>query len=113
MKPKAVVFGEGVLPGYAFWIERTDGARFDSAMQKEIHARYLDQAVPVESGHLDPLCKLAADRDIAIYLGCIKRPLDRGRHSLYCSLVYIDASGSIAPVHRKLVPRSTARAGMR
>jgi nitrilase len=25
-----VTFGEGLVPGYPFWIERTDGARFDS-----------------------------------------------------------------------------------
>lgn len=28
--------GEALLPGYPFWISRTDGARFDSPMQKEI-----------------------------------------------------------------------------
>lgn len=99
-----VVFGEGVLPGYPFWIERTDGARFDSAMQKEIHSHYLKQAVQIESAHLDPLRELAANRRIAIYLGIIERPLDRGGHSLYCSLVYIDRTGAIASVHRKLMP---------
>ena len=38
-------FGEGVAPGYPFWLERTGGAVFDSPLQKEIHAHYLDQAV--------------------------------------------------------------------
>ena len=32
-----VVFGEALLPGYPFWIELTDGARFNSPLQKEIH----------------------------------------------------------------------------
>ncbi len=31
-----VVFGEALLPGYPFWIELTDGARFNSPLQKEI-----------------------------------------------------------------------------
>ena len=40
-----VAFGEALLPGYPFWLELTDGARFNSAVQKEIHAHYMEQAV--------------------------------------------------------------------
>ena len=49
-----VVFGEALLPGYPFWVELTNGAVFNSPMQKEIHAYYMDQAVQIEAGHLDP-----------------------------------------------------------
>ena len=99
-----VAFGEALLPGYPFWIERTDGAKFNSPVQKEIHALYLDQAVQVEAGHLDPLCEAARERQIAVVLGIIERPADRGGHSVYASLVYIDSNGVIQSVHRKLMP---------
>ncbi|UCE00216.1 MAG: carbon-nitrogen hydrolase family protein [Chloroflexota bacterium] len=99
-----VAFGEGVLPGYPFWIERTGGAIFNSPIQKEFHAHYLTNAVQIESGHLDQLCVMARENQIAVMLGCIERPLDRGGKSLYASLVYIDRSGIIQSVHRKLVP---------
>jgi len=99
-----VAFGEALLPGYPFWIERTDGARFNSRVQKEIHAHYMDQAVQIEAGHLDSLCRTAAQKHIAVYLGCIDRAMDRGGHSLYCSLVYIDPQGVIQSIHRKLMP---------
>lgn len=33
-----VVFGGALLPGYPFWVELTNGARFNSPIQKEIHA---------------------------------------------------------------------------
>ncbi len=99
-----VVFGEALLPGYPFWIDRTNGAEFNSSIQKKIHAHYMDQAVSVEAGHLDSLCKLAAEKEIAIYLGTIERPADRGGHSLYCSMIYIDPKGDIKSVHRKLMP---------
>lgn len=99
-----VAFGEGLLPGYPFWIERTNGAIFNSPMQKEIHAHYLDQAVQIEAGHLDALCQAAKELGITVMLGCIERPLDRGGHSLYASLVYIDSDGTIQSVHRKLMP---------
>ncbi|MCP4690540.1 MAG: carbon-nitrogen hydrolase family protein [Desulfobacterales bacterium] len=101
---RLVGFGEALAPGYPFWIERTDGARFDSPIQKEIHAHYMDQAIQIEKGHLDAIREIAAKHRIAAYLGCIERPLDRGGHSLYCSLVYIDPAGKIGSVHRKLMP---------
>ncbi|MBP9078356.1 MAG: carbon-nitrogen hydrolase family protein, partial [Haliscomenobacter sp.] len=41
---------------------------------------------------------------IAVYLGAIERAQDRGGHSAYCSLVYIDPQGIIQSVHRKLQP---------
>ncbi len=99
-----VVFGEAILPGYPFWLEYTDGARFNSPMQKDFYAHYLDQAIHVESGHLHPLCEMARQKRIAVVVGCIERAQDRGGHSVYCSLVYIDQGGEIQTIHRKLMP---------
>lgn len=99
-----VVFGEALLPGYPFWIEHTDGARFNSRVQKDIFALYMDQAVQIEAGHLAPLCQVAAEKQISVFLGCMERALDRGGHSLYCALVYIDAQGIVQSIHRKLMP---------
>ena len=33
-----VSFGVALFPGYHFWIEQTDGARFNSSVQNDIHA---------------------------------------------------------------------------
>jgi len=101
---RLVTFGEALAPGYPFWVSMTDGARFDSEVQKDIFERYLDQGVQIEAGHLESICSCAADREIAVYLGIMERAADRGGHSLYCSLVYIDATGAIRSVHRKLQP---------
>lgn len=99
-----VAFGEALLPGYPFWIEQTNGARFNDPVQKALHAHYMDQAVCIEAGHLDAVCVIAKKHSIAVYLGIIERPIMRGGHSLYCSLVYIASSGEIQSVHRKLMP---------
>lgn len=99
-----VAFGEALVPGYPWWIEHTNGARFNSPLQKALHAHYLDQAVDLDAGHLDATRALARRRKIMVVLGTIERPRDRGGHSLYCSLVVIDAAGDIASVHRKLMP---------
>jgi nitrilase len=99
-----VVFGEGLLPGYPFWLGLTHGAEWDSKMQKEIHAHYVRNSVRIESGDLDTLCEAARKNNVACYVGIIERAENRGGHSLYCSLVYIDKEGEIKSVHRKLQP---------
>ncbi len=99
-----VAFGEALLPGYPFWVERTDGARFESDVQKELFAHYAQQSIVIERGDLDDVCAAAKKHSIAIFLGTIERATNRGGHSLYCSMVYIDASGKIGSVHRKLMP---------
>ncbi|MCH8248727.1 MAG: carbon-nitrogen hydrolase family protein [Proteobacteria bacterium] len=104
-----VVFGEALLPGYPFWVERTDGARFDSELQKSLYAHYVSQAVSIDTGDLDDVCSAARDNRIAVYLGVIERATDRGGHSLYCSMVYIGVDGNIGSVHRKLMPTHEER----
>ncbi|MDV7138078.1 carbon-nitrogen hydrolase family protein [Maribacter sp. TH_r10] len=103
-KAELVVFGEALLPGYPFWLALTNGAAWDLKINKELHAHYVRNAVQIESGELDNIRKLAKEYRIAIYLGMIERPQDRGGHSIYCSLVYIDQNGHIKSVHRKLQP---------
>jgi nitrilase len=99
-----VAFGEALVPGYPFWIERTNGARFDSPSQKQMFSHYLDQGVVIERGDLEPVTRLCAQKSVAAFVGLIERAPDRGGHSLYCSLVYIDRRGVIGSVHRKTQP---------
>ena len=103
-RSELVVFGEGLLPGYPFWPDLLDGARFESDVQKDLFAHYSSQSVDIGNGDLSSLCEQAADQNIAIYLGTIERATDRGGFSLYATLVYIDAEGKIGSTHRKLMP---------
>ena len=101
---RLVAFGEALVPGYPVWIERTEGARFESEDQKTLHAIYLDQAVQLGAGHLDEVRAAARDGGIAVLLGIVERAEDRGGHSLYCASVFVAPDGSVASLHRKLVP---------
>ena len=103
-KADLIVFSEGFVPGYPFWLDGTGGARFNDTKQKEIFAHYSDQAITIEAGHLDGVCAALKAANIACYLGIIERAGDRSGHSLYCSFVYIDKGGIIRSVHRKLQP---------
>jgi nitrilase len=72
--------------------------------QKEIHAHYVRNAITIEKGELDTICKLAKEHSMAVYLGIMERAQNRGGHSIYASLVYINQEGEIKSVHRKLQP---------
>ena len=45
-----VVFGEALIPGYPFWLEFTDAARFNSEVQKGFHATLYARGNPTRSG---------------------------------------------------------------
>ncbi len=103
-KAELIVFSEGFVPGYPFWLDQTGGANFDNPVQKAIFSHYSDQAVTIEDGHLNEVCAALKAAKMACYLGIIERPRSITGHSLYCSFVYIDKSGTIQSVHRKLRP---------
>ncbi|WP_371396466.1 carbon-nitrogen hydrolase family protein [Fretibacter rubidus] len=103
-KADLIVFSEGFVPGYPFWVEATGGAAFDDPRQKDLFALYSDQAIVVERGDLDDVCTALKQASMACYLGVIERASDRSGHSLYCSYIYIDAGGVIQSCHRKLQP---------
>lgn len=109
-----IAFGETVVPAYPHWLSRTDGARFESSEQKELHALYLAQSVRLGGGanDLEAVCRVAGERGIAVVLGVAELGMDRGGHTVYCSRVVIGAAegsargapASVLSVHRKLMP---------
>ena len=99
-----IIFGEGFLPGYPFWLALTDGAKWELPINKSLHAHYVNNAIQIEAGDLNSLTLLCKKLKLALYIGIIERAINRGGHSLYCSLVYINKKGEIKSVHRKLQP---------
>ena len=99
-----LVFGEALLPGYPFWLALTEGAAWDLKVNKELHGHYTRNAIQIEAGEINRICQLAQKHAMAMYIGMMERAKDRGGHSIYCSLVYVDANGVIQSVHRKLQP---------
>ncbi len=99
-----IAFGEALLPGYPFWLALTNGTAWNSSVQKELHAHYVLNSVIIEEGDLEKVCQLCKKHKIAAYLGIIERAKNRGSHSIYASLVYINEKGEIKSVHRKLRP---------
>lgn len=99
-----VVFGEALVPGYPFWPDLLDGARFESDIQKDLFAHYASQAVDIDAGQLKAVCRKAKQHKVAVYVGTIERSAERGGFSLYATLVFIGPDGRIGSTHRKLMP---------
>ncbi len=106
---KLVCFGEALIPAYPVWVSRTDGARFNDPEQNALQAMYIDQAVSIEQGDLNPVRDACRERAVSVVLGIIERPIEKSGHSLTCSRVIIDGAGEILSVHRKLMPTHEER----
>lgn len=96
-----VVFPESFVPGYPDWVWRskpfTDG---------EWYARFQDQAIEIPGPSLAPVRAAADAAGVWVALGITERTPSG---TLYNSVVYIDADGAIAGLHRKLVPTGAER----
>ena len=99
-----LVFSEAFWPGYPFWLAYMDGAAWELPENKALHAHYLRNAVVPGEGDLDALVRLSGKLGMSVYLGMVERAKDRGGHSLYCSLAYLDPGEGVRSIHRKLQP---------
>lgn len=107
-KCSLIVFPEAYLPGYPTWIWRLRPGG-DMALSSEIHAKLRENAVNIDAGGLEPLCKAA--RNHAVTVVCGMSEID-GRYSgttLYNTVVTIGPDGSILNRHRKLMPTNPER----
>ncbi len=94
-----LAFPEAFVPGYPTWLARTHGAAFEDPLQKEIHARYLDQAVELPGPELSDLQRAARDHRMQLVVGVVERV----RGTLYCTALAVAADGEWC-AHRKLMP---------
>jgi len=99
-----LAFPETFLSGYPFWVERTNGARFDDVRQKSAYAHYLDAAVEIGGPELAEISEAVGDLEVFTYLGITERGTGPARGTVFCSLLAIDPVRGIVSHHRKLVP---------
>jgi nitrilase len=99
-----VAFPETFLSGYPFWLEITDGARFDDPAQKAAYAAYLNAAIVMDGPEMAQVVEAARDLGIFVYLGVTERGGGPASGTVFCTLVAIDPSRGVVGSHRKLVP---------
>jgi nitrilase len=102
-----VVFPEAWLPGYPTWVWRLrPGA--DIAVAHDLHRALAANAVDLARDALAPLREAARARGVVVVAGFTE--IDRAASStLFNSVAIVDADGSIANRHRKLMPTNPER----
>lgn len=99
-----VAFPETFLSGYPFWVERTGGAQFNDARQKQAYGMYLEAAVELGGPQVDTITEAVRDLGVFTYLGITERGSGLARGTVFCTLLAIDPRRGLVSSHRKLVP---------
>ncbi len=97
-----IAFPETFVAGYPSWADFTNASAFDDPAQKQAFSQYLDSAVDVGRGDLDPVVAASAEHGLFVYLGIAERSTSGG--SIYCTLAAIHPERGVVGTHRKLKP---------
>jgi nitrilase len=101
------VFPEAFIPGYPVWVWFIPSGH--TAAWRELYAVLLENAVTVPSDVTDRLCASARAANVAVAIGINERNAEASGSTLYNTLLYIGADGSILGKHRKLIPTAGER----
>ncbi|MCU0647461.1 MAG: carbon-nitrogen hydrolase family protein [Gemmatimonadaceae bacterium] len=106
---RVIVFPEAFVPAYPRGLHfgAPVGSRSDEG--RALFARYWEEAVEVPSPAVDALAAAARAAGAYVAIGIVERETRGGRGTLYCSTLYLTASGEVAGVHRKLKPTAAER----
>ena len=97
-----IAFPETFVPGYPVWTDFTHASWFEHPRQQAAYSMYLDAAVDVAGGDLDPVVETSRRCGVFVYLGIAERAPSGG--SVYCTLAAIDPARGVVSTHRKLKP---------
>jgi len=106
-KAALLVFPEVFIPGYPDWTWVVPNYRGD--ILNNLYALLLENAVSVDKGHLDPICKSAKFARMWVIVGMNERNTEASNQSLCNSVAIIDNHGTIRHIHRKLIPTGGER----
>jgi nitrilase len=102
-----VVFPECFLPGYPLWCWRI--AAGETKVLRKLYSELLANSVTVPSDVVTRLCDAARKHQTTIAMGINERNAEASGTTLYNSLLYIGADGSVLGKHRKLIPTGGER----
>ncbi|MDH5197126.1 MAG: carbon-nitrogen hydrolase family protein [Gemmatimonadota bacterium] len=98
------VFPEGFVPGYPAWVWHVPAGQ--SAVLREAYAELHANAISIPGPETARLCAAARQAGTAVAIGVNERNTEGSGTTLYNTVVYIGADGTLLGRHRKLVPTS-------
>lgn len=96
-----ISWGETLLPGYPQWVSITNGAQFNSELQKKLYSMYWKEALYLPDHPIILEMQHLAKELHIMFMGGIA---ERSNGSVYCTLLTISNTGEILGRHRKLKP---------
>jgi nitrilase len=96
-----VVFPEAIVPGYPDWVWRVP-----AFSDRDWYERLHDQAVDIPGPTTEALGAAAREAGTWVAVGVSERVRSG---TLYNTLLYLDADGAVAGIHRKLMPTGGER----
>jgi len=99
---RLVVFPEGYLPGYPFWVWFIPSG--NTQILRELYTRLLDNSVSVPDASTERLCAAARKAEVTVVMGMNERNVEASGATLFNSLLFIGPDGTVIGCHRKLVP---------
>ena len=107
-KTDLVLFPEAFIPAYprGLGFGMVVGNRND--IGRDLWQKYWENAVSLDSSEVKLLCKIARQNKVFLSVGLIEKDAVSA-NTLFCTQIYIDKSGTIVGVHRKLKPTGSER----
>ncbi len=105
---KLVVFPEAFIPAYPDWVWVTPPG-LKKPLINDLYSKLLENSVSIPDETTVALCKAAKDASIVVAIGINERNTEASGSSLFNTLLYIGADGTILGKHRKLIPTGPER----
>ncbi len=101
------VFPEAFIPGYPLWVWFVPPAHTHPlrALYTELH----DESVTIPGAVTRRLCEAAGDCNITVAIGVNEKNSEASNSTLYNTLLYLGADGTVLGKHRKLIPTAAER----
>jgi nitrilase len=104
-----VLFPEAFIPAYprGFTFGTVVGSR--SPEGRDLWERYWNNTVEVPGPVMEILGSAAREAGIYLVMGVVERDAQTSKGTLYCTVLYFGADGSLLGIHRKLKPTAAER----
>lgn len=104
-----VVFPEAFVGGYPWGLAFGTAVGGRSAPGRRTWGRYRDAAIEIPGPETLRMGEAAREAGVHLAVGVVERDREFGRGTLYCTLLYIGADGTLLGKHRKLKPTAAER----
>ena len=104
---KLIVFPEAFIPGYPDWVWTVPTR--ERKVIDEAYRELLQNAVDIPSDATGKLCRAAREAGAFVTIGVNERNAEASGTTLYNTLLFIDAEGTLVGRHRKLIPTAPER----